>query len=60
VARKDLRRNPAKICRKRPIAGKLFVYVNDVALPIPVIQDLYYWNKRGTAKVTVECHPRRQ
>jgi hypothetical protein len=35
-------------------AGELFVYVNDVALPIPSIHDFLYRNNSGRAVVTVE------
>jgi uncharacterized protein (DUF2235 family) len=35
-------------------AGELFVYVNDVAIPIPYVYDYFYWNNRGQATVTVQ------
>jgi len=39
---------------KPKATGELFVYVNDVALPIPGIQDLFYRNNSGQALVTVQ------
>jgi uncharacterized protein (DUF2235 family) len=34
--------------------GELFIYVNDVALPIPGVEDVFYRNNSGQAVVTVE------
>jgi len=39
----------------RPFAtGELFVYVNDAALPVPAIKDLFYRNNSGQALITIE------
>jgi hypothetical protein len=34
--------------------GELFLYVNDVVLPLPWIYDLFYWNNAGEAKITIK------
>jgi hypothetical protein len=33
--------------------GELFLYVNDAALPLPWVGDIFYRNNRGTAQVVV-------
>lgn len=34
--------------------GELFIYVNDVALPVPYLYDYFYRNNQGQAVVTVQ------
>jgi hypothetical protein len=39
-------------------SGELFLYVNDAAIGLPWINDLFYWNNFGEAQVTIRRIPR--
>jgi uncharacterized protein (DUF2235 family) len=34
-------------------SGELFIFVNDAVLGIPGLYDVFYWNNKGTGKLTV-------
>jgi hypothetical protein len=42
-----------KVAIRPTRSGELFIFVNDAVIGIPGLYDVFYWNNKGTGKLTV-------